>query len=268
MNEEGPNSQGSAANERGGFRPAAFSLQPLGEAVRFLTIIPTPGLPPMSERGMVAAIPWFPAAGLLIGAALLPVGWLAGLVWGDLARAALVVVAWGVLTGGLHLDGLSDTFDAVMSWRPRERKLEIMKDSRIGAMGALALAAVLLLKVALLTEAGAAWWQAALLAPALGRWADIYGIYWFPAAAEGGLGRAFHEQVRRPDFAVATLGAALIAALVAGPAGLAAMLLVWACAHLLARWWTRDLGGLTGDTYGAMCEIAEVVAIATIAAAA
>lgn len=267
MKDEDPNSTGSDADSHGQIPPASFFLQPLGEALRFLTILPQPWLPPMSERGMVASIPWFPAAGLVIGAVLLPVGWLAGLVWGDLARAALVVVAWGIVTGGLHLDGLSDTFDAVMSWRPRERKLEIMKDSRIGAMGALALVAVLLLKVVLLAETGAAWWQAALLAPALGRWADIYGIYWFPPAAEGGLGRTFHAQVRRPHFLAATAGAGLAAALVAGAAGLAALALLWAAVHLLARWWTRDLGGLTGDTYGALCEIGEVVVIAALAVA-
>jgi adenosylcobinamide-GDP ribazoletransferase len=264
MNGEGPNSNGGAGGAGGGLWSPLLSL---GEALRFLTILPLPSLPAMSERGMVSAIPWFPAAGLAIGALLLVPGWLAGLFWGDLARAALVVVAWGVVTGGLHLDGLSDTFDAVMSWRPRERKLEIMKDSRIGAMGALAIVAVLLLKVVLLAEAGPAWWQAALLAPAIGRWVDIYGIYWFPPAAEGGLGRAFHDQVRRPDFVVATVAAGLVAALVGGAAGLAAMLLAWGCAHLLARWWVRDLGGLTGDTYGAMCEICEVVVIATLAAA-
>jgi adenosylcobinamide-GDP ribazoletransferase len=260
MKDEEPRSDAGAA---GLWSP----LLRLGEALRFLTIVPVPGLPPMSERGMVSAIPWFPAAGLLIGALLLPVGWLAGLFWGDLARAALVVTAWAIVTGGLHLDGLSDTFDAVMSWRSRERKLEIMKDSRIGAMGALAIVALLLLKVVFLAEAGAAWWQAVLLAPALGRWADIYGIYWFPPAAEGGLGRAFHAQVRRSDFVLATGGAALAAALVGGVAGLVATLLVLAATHLLARWWTRDLGGLTGDTYGALCEIGEVVVIAAIAAA-
>lgn len=238
----------------------------LGEALRFLTIIPMPWLPPMGERAMIAAIPWFPAAGLLIGALLLPVGWLASLAWGDLTRAALVVVAWGVITGGLHLDGLSDTFDAVMSWRSRERKLEIMKDSRIGAMGAIALVAVLLLKVALVAEAGPAWWQAVLLAPALGRWADCYGIFWFPAATEGGLGRAFHDRVRRPDFVAASATVGLAALLVAGAAGLVALVLVWGAAHLLARWWTRELGGLTGDTYGALCELGEVVALAALAA--
>lgn len=236
----------------------------LGEALRFLTIIPQPWLPPMSERSMVQAIPWFPAAGALIGALLVGVGSAAGLFWGDLVRAALLVVAWGIVTGGLHLDGLSDSFDALLSWRSRERKLEIMKDSRIGAMGALALIAVLLLKVSFLAEAGAAWWQAVLLAPVLGRWADLYGIYWFPAATEGGLGRTFHAQVRRRDFWFAT-GFSLIAALlIAGLAGLVAMLVLVLSSHLLARWWTNDLGGLTGDTYGALCELGEVIVLATL----
>ncbi|MCS6880583.1 MAG: adenosylcobinamide-GDP ribazoletransferase [Oscillochloridaceae bacterium] len=238
----------------------------IGEAIRFLTIIPQPWLPPTHERSAVIAIPWFPVAGLVIGALLCLVGWLAGWFWSDLVAAALVVVSWEVITGGLHLDGLSDTFDGVLSWRSPERKLEIMKDSRIGVMGALALIAVLLLKVALLAGGGAAWWQAALLAPVLGRWAACYAIFFFPAAAAGGLGRALHDQARRADVMVASATTVALAALVAGAGGLAALLAVWAATHLLARWWTRSLGGLTGDTYGALCEIAEVVALATLTA--
>ncbi|MFQ3662042.1 MAG: adenosylcobinamide-GDP ribazoletransferase [Chloroflexaceae bacterium] len=236
----------------------------IGEAIRFLTIIPQPWLPPVHERSAVMAIPWFPAAGFLIGALLALIGWIAGWFWSELIVATLIVVSWGVITGGLHLDGLSDTFDAVLSWRAPERKLEIMKDSRIGAMGALALIAVLALKVALLTGSGAAWWQAALLAPVLGRWADCYGIFFFPAAAAGGLGRTFRDQVRRADVVVATATTVLLAGLVAGATGLAALLVVWGATHLIAGWWTRDLGGLTGDTYGALCEIAEVVALAAL----
>jgi adenosylcobinamide-GDP ribazoletransferase len=254
-------------SEQNGGRPAWGIWGPLvkiGEAIRFLTIIPQPWLPPMSEASMVSAIPWFPAAGAIIGALLLPAGWLGDLGWGEMARAALVVAAWGVVTGGLHLDGLSDTFDAVMSWRPRERKLEIMKDSRIGAMGAMALVALLLLKFVFLAGAGPGWWSAVLVAPVLGRWANCYGIYWFPAAREGGLGRSFNAQVRRGDFWAASIFALLFTAAVAGPAGLVAALLVWGVAHVLIRWWVRDLGGLTGDTYGALCEIAEVVALAAI----
>lgn len=235
----------------------------LGEALRFLTILPVPLLPPMSERSVAAAIPWFPAAGALIGVLLLPVGWLGGL-WGDAVRAALLVVAWGIITGGLHLDGLSDTFDAVLSWRDQARKLEIMKDSRIGAMGALAIGAVLLLKFAFLLAAGDQWWVAVLLAPLFGRWADIYGIFWFPAAREGGLGRTFRDLVGRRDFGFGTLLALLIALPLGPLPALVAGLLVWAVTHLLARWWTRSLGGLTGDTYGALCEIGEVVALAVL----
>ncbi|NJN16440.1 MAG: adenosylcobinamide-GDP ribazoletransferase [Oscillochloris sp.] len=251
----------------GGSWSFTATLHGFGEALRFLTIIPQPWLPPMSEWGMVRAIPFFPAAGLIIGALLLPIGWLGGALWGELVRAVLLVTAWGIITGGLHLDGLSDTFDAVMSWRPRERKLEIMKDSRIGAMGSLALVAVLLLKVAFLTSAGDLWWQAILLAPLLGRWSDCYGIYFYPPAREGGLGRSFHDQVQRRDFWFASALTLTAAILIAGLSGLAALLLCWSVAWLLARWWVRDLGGLTGDTYGALCEIGEVVVLATLTVA-
>lgn len=242
------------------------ALWPLGEALRFLTVLPVPGLPPMQGATIARSIPWFPAVGLVLGLLLLPVGWLAGLLWGAPVQAVLLVVCWGALTAGLHLDGLSDTFDAVMSWRPRERKLEIMKDSRIGAMGAIALIAVLLLKVAFLAQAGDQWWVAVLLAPLWGRWADVYGIVWFPAAREGGLGRTFHAQVRRRDFYLTTLATSVAAFLLGGVAGLLAGLLVWGMAWLVARWWTRDLGGLTGDTYGALCELGEVVALAALTA--
>jgi adenosylcobinamide-GDP ribazoletransferase len=245
-----------APDQQNGVPPNAWGpLAPLGEAIRFLTVVPVPGLPPMSETTIARAIPLFPVVGLLIGGLLATTGALAGLLWGEAVRAVLIVVVWGIVTGGLHLDGLSDTFDAVMSWRPRERKLEIMKDSRIGAMGALALAAVL-----------AAWLGAALLAPVLGRWADTYGIIAFPAAREGGLGRGFQAQIRRNDVLLASATALVLALAVAGLRGLVALLLVWLAAWLLARWWVRDLGGLTGDTYGALCEIGEVVALAALTA--
>lgn len=241
-------------------------MHSLLEALRFLTILPLPGArAALSERDMAATIPWFPLAGLLIGALLLPVGWLAGLGWGDGVRAALLVVAGGIITGGLHLDGLSDTFDGVMSWRSRERKLEIMRDSRIGAMGTLALIAVLLLKFVWLQEAQDTWWRSVLLAPVLGRWADIYGIYWFPAAREGGLGHTFQSHVQPQHFFVSTSFVLLLALLIGQWQGVAAVGLVWGVTHLLARWWTHDLGGLTGDTYGALNEVGEVIVLATLA---
>jgi adenosylcobinamide-GDP ribazoletransferase len=257
------NSQSAAQQRRSIWGP----LWPLGEALRFLTILPTPGMPPMSEGSIARAIPLFPLAGALIGALLVGLGVIAGAIWGPGARPVILVVAWAIVTAGLHLDGLSDTFDAVLSWRPRERKLEIMKDSRIGAMGALALIAVLALKVTLLGAAGDGWLRAIVLAPILGRWATLYAIARFPAARAVGLGRDFQSQVGRGGFLFGTFTTLALALAVAGARGLAAAALVWVAVHLLARWWTRDLGGLTGDTYGAICEIAEVVALAVMSAA-
>jgi len=103
-----------------------------------------------------------------------------------------------------------------------------------------------------------------VLAPVLGRWADVYGIVRFPPAREGGLGRTFQSYLRPGDFAGASVATLTLALIVGGVGGLIALALVWMVTHLLGRWWTRDLGGLTGDTYGALCEIAEVVTLATM----
>lgn len=249
----------------------SWQTGPLGQldiATRFLTIIPLPWPAATQRDGIARALPFFPLVGAMIGVVLLGIGAVAGLFWPPLAQAALIVVAWGILTGGLHLDGVSDTFDAVMSWRPRERKLEILKDSRIGAMGALALVAVLLLKVTLLASAGAIWWCAVLSTPILGRWAMIYAIAHFPLARADGLGSSVQGRLRTVHLVVVSSAVALAVAAVAGVAGLCGFLLVGIGAQILGLWWTRDLGGLTGDTYGAICELTEVVALATLTAVA
>lgn len=240
------------------------SLLALGEALRFLTILPLPGLPPSSDQSIARAISWFPMAGLVIGVLLLPVGWFANAAWGPDVRAACLVIVWGIITGGMHLDGLSDTFDGVMSWRPRERKLEIMRDSRVGVMGVLAIVAVLLLKFVWLRTATTNWWCGVLLAPMWGRWADFYSLACFPVAREGGLGQTFRNQVRLQDFFLATLVPLLFSIVIAQWHGLIAALLVWVIVSVLAYWWINELGGLTGDTYGAVCEISEVVVLATL----
>lgn len=239
-------------------------LDALLEAIRFLTIIPIPSIRVTRSDSFGAAITFFPLVGILIGALLSLLGLATSWLWSDGVRAVAVVVAWGVLTSGLHLDGLSDTFDGVMSWRPRERKLEIMRDSRIGVMGALALIAVLGLKVALLMHSG--WLPALALAPALGRWTLCYGLCAYPSARPDGLGVMAQAQSTPTTLRNATIIAAIAALALAGLRGIVALTLVWLVARTLARWWTRDLGGLTGDTYGALCELGEVVALAALTA--
>jgi adenosylcobinamide-GDP ribazoletransferase len=240
-------------------------LADLVEAIRFLTIIPIPGTPTNASSSLAKAITFFPLVGLLLGVLLALVGLATGWFWGNSVRAVAIVVAGGALTAGLHLDGLADTFDGVMSWRPRERKLEIMRDSRIGVMGALALIAVFGLKVALLSTARA-WVPALLLAPTLGRWAMSYALCRYPAARADGLGAAAQMHSGPAALRNATLIALAAALLIAGLRGVIACALVWLVTRTLARWWTRDLGGLTGDTYGALCEIGEVVVLAALTA--
>jgi adenosylcobinamide-GDP ribazoletransferase len=251
------------------------------EAIRFLTLIPIPFLLPKDqsdyERNIAGAMRWFPLVGALIGGLAALTAWMAGLFFDATVRALLAVIVIAVVTSGLHLDGLADTFDAVMSWRSRERKLEIMKDSRIGAMGALALLAVLPLKVALLAQAGTplpALSAALIAAPAIGRWVDLYGIYAFPAAAAGGLGANYRAHTRMRDFGFATLTLLGLCGVLFAWTGdaqlfarlMLAALLAFVTAHVIFTRWTRSLGGLTGDTYGALCEIAEVVVIAVMVA--
>jgi adenosylcobinamide-GDP ribazoletransferase len=259
------------------------SLHSLLEAIRFLTILPlpwlrkTPGDAQEFTTAITRAMGWFPLVGLLVGALAVPFGLLGDAFWGSALRGALVTTVLAVITSGLHLDGLSDTFDAVMSWRNRERMLEIMKDSRIGAMGAMALIVIMLLKTLFVAQAGADWWMALPLACMLGRWADLYAIARYPPAREGGLGRSFHETLQPRAYQLATVSAVVLMALPAlwaGPGdasahllrGAIAFALVWLVTAYLCRRWVRQLGGLTGDTYGALSEIGEVVALAALTA--
>lgn len=266
------------------------------EALRFLTLIPVPWLPtpdPDFDKNLARSLTWFPFVGLLLGAIGLGVGMLAAKLWPHayFLRAALIVFTWASLTAGLHLDGLADTFDAIMSWRTPERMLEIMKDSRIGAMGALSLIAVLALKTFFIAAAGNHWWLATLFAPMLGRWANLIAIFGFPPAREGGLGKGFREHADKQQLMLATLlivwmplsvlmglriertpGEQLPFMLdVVAVYEIARMFiatgLVAAITALLAWRWTRLLGGLTGDTYGALCEIGECVALAALSVA-
>ena len=238
----------------------------LAEALRFLTILPIPGSSAMSEIALVRAMAAFPLAGAIIGGLVAATWWGATWLWGGWAGALCAVLTWGAITSGLHLDGVADSGDALFSWRSRERKLEIMKDSRIGTMGALALLGVVLLKWAFVVTCGAVAWRALILAPILGRWADIIGIFWFPPAAEGGLGRTFHDHTRRSDFWWASGFAVAGAAALAGVWGELALLVVAVVTVMCARWMVRVLGGLTGDTYGALCEIGETATLAVLAA--
>ncbi len=243
-------------------------LAPLGRAVRFLTLVPVPGSSDAATHDVTGALYLFPLVGLFIGALSVGSGFAAYYLFGAPVHAVAAVAATSIVTAGFHLDGLADTCDALFSWRTRERKLEIMKDSRIGAMGAVALVLVIALKITALLALGEQWWIGALLSPVFGRWAEIYGIARFPAAKNEGL--ASDVQTSDPSGHLPPAsGLTVVAAtplLYYGEWYL--LLTAFGAAFLVIHWFadaiTESLGGLTGDVYGAMSEIGEVVALLAI----
>lgn len=235
-------------------------------AISFLTIIPAYGNRIADDREMANSLTFYPLVGLLVGAFLALLAylfhWLALGISGD----ALLIVAWIIITGGLHLDGLMDTADGLFSGKDRDRKLEIMRDSRVGAMGVMALAALLILKLSFLNGIPypeKIW--VLVLAPALGRCMLLYACCLYPYARSGpGLGKTFAEQASKLHIIIATIILLAACLYLHGIYGLVFVLIAAFIVLGVMAWIGRILGGLTGDTYGAVCELAETVFIMTV----
>lgn len=237
------------------------------EAIRFLTILPVPMAKPSSERAVVRSVVYFPLVGALLGAILALIDWgLRRLCSGELA-AVVVLLAWMGLTGGLHLDGLADTADGLLGGWDREQRLAVMKDSRLGTFGALALFAALLLKLSLLGHLPWGWRPRSLvLAPVLARWAMVHSIICYPPAREEGLGHSFREHGGVMDLIWASIVALALSLLCCGLWGLAIVAGVLLMALLFNSRVMRSIGGVTGDTFGALCEVEEIWVLAIVIA--
>lgn len=238
-------------------------------AVGFLTRIPVPFGPDEAPR-LTAAAPWFPVVGAGVGALGGGVLALIALVPGAEASgvaAALGLAATVALTGALHEDGLADTADGLGVLGDRARRLEVMRDSRIGTFGALALLVWLLIGWSALRPLATGDAVLALVvAGALSRWAIlVHALLGRPARPDG----AIHElRVGLPAGVVATAVAVLAAVLGLGVgAGGVALLVAGLVAAGVAAGVRRGLGGITGDTCGASAAIAQVAVLVVALAA-
>jgi adenosylcobinamide-GDP ribazoletransferase len=234
-------------------------------AVAFLTVLPLPGRWRIQPRHLARSTPWFPLVGLLLGVLLAGADYLLGLFVAAPARDALIIALALALSGALHLDGLMDTCDGVFAPVGPERRLEIMRDSHVGSFGVAAAGLVLIGKYAALASLGDAPRGAALIAMAvLGRWAMTLAVVAFPAGRGEGLGRLVKDGARWSDLLVAgwlAAGVCLVAlAWSGGLLFLLVSLLAWLCGRALAR----QLPGLTGDSYGALNEVSELLALALL----
>jgi adenosylcobinamide-GDP ribazoletransferase len=235
------------------------------EAARYLTIVPLPGHV-AAAPSLGRAAPWFPVVGLVLGIGLIAIDLITGLLFPSLLAALLTVTAWKLVTGGLHLDGLADCLDGLAGRDPAHR-LAIMRDSRIGAFGAVGLLLFLLLEVAAvagLPRPGRS--QALLAAPVIGRAVPpLLGRLFAPARPDGH-GAAFASALSRAPAPVALAIALVVALLALGPLGPVALVVALVGGLALARFLARRLSGITGDVLGASVEVAELAVLLTASA--
>lgn len=231
-------------------------FKPFWLAVQFLTRFPTPHYDEISDKEMGASISWFPIVGLLIGVILAFVGqttqWLPAQV-----SAGLLLAVWVWGTGALHLDGLADTADGWLAGSgDHQRALQVMKDSRIGTGGGVALVLVLLMKwsaLVVIIEHQA--WFLLLFAPVVARVASIVLMRVTQYVSEKGIAAGMFLHLNSDSI---WLWFSLLTAAVVwlNPLLLVALILVW----FWMRWvMIRITGGMTGDTAGAMTEVIELV---------
>ncbi len=231
-------------------------------AVRFLTILPVGKRYPSGQE-LAHSQGFFPLVGLLLGLVLAGVDAGLGLIWPGPLTSAFLIVILLVLTGAMHMEGFLDTCDGLPGGRDRERRLQIMRDRHVGAFAVAGGIGLMLLKwAALFCLPRSARFPVLVLFPVLSRWSMVLVLSAFPYAREEGLGSAFHRDATWTRAGIAAGITVVASVLLAGIGGGLLFVIVSLVAWLVGMGISRLLGGLTGDTYGAIDEISEVVALA------
>lgn len=242
-------------------------------ALQFLTRLPSPLERLPSEAEIGRSVLCYPLVGLLIGSLLAGMAWLLAAHLPQLPAAALLLAFWIWLYGGLHLDALADSADA---WggsqghgqNQRERALAIMKDPNCGPFGVAAIVIMLLLKFAALAslldrpaDSRAFDFLPFILAPLLGRTVLLPLFMTTDYVRPQGLGSAMHAHLPRPAAWLLLAALVLLVALGCGQRALAPLLAAAGVFLLSRRLMLRQIGGMTGDTAGALVEAVEAAVL-------
>jgi adenosylcobinamide-GDP ribazoletransferase len=226
-------------------------------AAQFLTRIPTPNLN-LQARDLDRANYFYPVIGLGLGAFLAALNFALASRVPLTARLAVLFTLYVILTGGLHLDGLADTADGLFGGRTSERRLEIMRDSRIGTFGVLALFCVLGLQfTAALNLRDSDLRNVLLLAPGWSRASLVMASAISRPARQDGLGSSFISLVRPHHGVFVFLMMASVAAVLNPGMAIWSCIVCASCVYLLAIYFRSRIGGQTGDTLGATGQIVE-----------
>jgi adenosylcobinamide-GDP ribazoletransferase len=230
-------------------------------ALQFLTIVQLRPTLPFDEVVLGRAGVFFPVVGFLLGATVWALDQSLLLFFPASLANVFVIVALAGLTRGLHLDGVADSADGLWGGADRQHRLAIMKDSRLGTFGALALLGIVLTKLrALDLLQGDGRGNALLLSPMFGRWACVVMASLAPPAREDGLGALFVRNVQRRELIFASVFTLFAGFCFAGAVNVLLFGVLVGIAVGVTRYCTRRLGGVTGDTLGAVGELVETAA--------
>lgn len=239
----------------------------LRAAMMFFTRLPIPSAASWEPSDLQRAAAYFPLAGWLVGGVAALVWWLGARIWPPVVASGVSLAATLLLTGAFHEDGWADVCDGFGGGTSRERVLEIMRDSRVGAFGVIGVVVMLGLKWQSVAALSGAWVPAVLIAGhAVSRAAAASLMATLPYVRE--------ESVKAKPMATALRGGRLVFALVCGLAAILwlpertwwAVVAVIAARGALAWWFKRRIGGYTGDCLGAAQQVCEVVFYLTILA--
>ncbi len=237
-------------------------------AWQFLTAIPlSRSTHDAKPEELAASMSWYPFVGCLLGGLLVTADMLLSYVFSSQVTSVLLMLLLIGITRGLHQDGLADMVDGLAGGRTAQARLAIMRDGRIGAIGATGLFLALGLRYAGLNAMPAGEHLALLFGmPVVGRWAMVVGAFHVTyARSEGGLAQPFLAHLSWQHLCVATATAGLVLTLLLGPwAALSCLLIGTALVRLSTAWFHCMFGGVTGDLLGATNEVAEILFIVII----
>lgn len=226
------------------------------EAIRFLTVIPINI--PFNESSLKKSPRIFPLVGLLIGAISSLSFFIISRISSREIASFITLFIWESISGGIHLDGFADTLDGLMSRKDREGILEIMRDSRIGVFGAVGIFFILGLKFLAINNSATPI-LSLLISPIIGRFLLTVSIYFFPYARTTGKGGIFSGTVKPEDLFLSLVITILLSTIIGGLKGLLTLVVAVIICFIFGVYLTRRIGGLTGDNYGAICELGEVI---------
>jgi len=230
-------------------------------ALQFLTILPFNIKGRIEGEDLGRSLAYFPIAGLLIGLFLASIAYISAFLPG-LVRSILILAAWIVITGGMHLDGFADTCDGFYGNRPREDILKIMRDSRIGTMGAAGVTMLLLFKFATLSSIGSEdLWKVLIITAVSARWSQVFVCASSKYARDEGKAKCFIGHAKNSHMLIGALFTLLLDYLLMGIGGITLFAASLVVIFLFIRYSEKKIGGMTGDTIGAVNEIAEASAL-------